>query len=109
MNIQELKKDRRWDVHKSAFDEMGCHRDLLGKETHRRHHEDATVRHAQKLDQAHQQRHEITEDHAEDRGEKPHEIPVDLGHRDDFHGQFFLEEILDQGKFKFQVSSSCDS
>ena len=90
--IQMLKKARQWDMNKSAFDEMGYHRDLLGRETHRRHYEDATTRYAQKLDQVH--RHEITEDHAEDRGETPREIPVDLEHGDDFHGQFFLGEVL---------------
>ena len=78
------------------------HRDLLGRETHRRHYEDATTRYAQKLDQVH--RHEITEDHAEDRGEKPREIPVDLEHGDDFHGQFFLGEVLEYNEMRHDTT-----
>ena len=47
------------------------------------------------MDQIHHHLCETVETHAEDLGELSHEIPVDLNHGDNFHGEFFSPDVLE--------------
>ena len=76
-----LEKDERWDVKKHPFDEMGCHLDNEGSETQRRIYKNAAQRYACETN--------VAEGHAENRGDDPHDVPVDHDRNDDFHGQCF--------------------
>ena len=99
--LQILQDDERWDMKNHPFDDMGYHLDRLNKPkdgvtVQRRIFEDANKRYSYELDRAQALVGEVTEHHAENRGEPAHEIPMDTNRTDDFHGGFFLSEASEQ-------------